>query len=287
MSFSDFGRSAISGLSPTAPTPPSGVSKRRNVRRSSDPLPPRSGSDGRRRSKNNREVGVSKPSAIGSKSSQRRRSDGCAIANRRRDGTNSLEIQRGVRPKLDHIQCPVSQKRIMDDVLTVQGDESRIGDSLASTSYSSSIPSQDSSNDSGDSDTYSESDIGLNHTDNSRTEIRQRQRRSNKSRSTSQLDGRKSRRRETGGSSHLLTSPPRQSRRLPKHYNNVSGPEVREQSSHKHSQKHQDLDFKIPDKKQNKSTNRHQNKTSGSGLLPHDTTIIGSHKKTTASMPMK
>lgn len=245
-------------------------------------MPPRTGSDGRRKSKSSRDNGVSKPSAMGSRSSQRRRSDSGASSNQRRNDTNSLEIQRGVRPKLDHIQCPVSQKRIMDDVLTVQGDESHIDGSLASTSYSSSIQSNDSSNGSSNSSDFSESDIGLNHTDKNRAEMRRRQNKSSRSRNTNNLEGRKSRRREIVGNSHLPTPPaPRQPRRLPKYYNNVINAKVRDQSSDKHSQKHQDFDDKILEKKQSKSTNRRQNQTSGASKL---TTEIAQFKKMVADL---
>ena len=272
MSFSDFGRSAMTAHSTTeAVASPSGVSKSRNVRRSSDPMPPRLTVDGRRRTKSSRETGVPKPSTLGSQSSRRRRSDGGAVAGDRTNSTKSLEIYRGVRPKLDHIQCPVTKKTLMDDVLTVQGDEGTIDASLASTSISSSTTNHDKRYDDDSVNQYSDSDIGLNHACSSREEVIRRKHRSSRNRSStsnrsaSYVDGRKGARQEMEGSSHLPDSSKRRQRRMPKHYTSIS--ETTDQTTNEHIHKRRDSKVKVPDKKQSRNTSRRRNQASGSGKL--------------------
>ena len=203
MSFSDFGRSAMTAA--VTNPPPSGVSKARNIRRSSDPLPPRRSGmaknaerptrpDGRRRANSSRDLrGTPNSPAPGSQTSNRRRSEGSV--------KNTLEIQRGVRPRLNNIQCPVTKKALMDDVLTVQGDDGYIDTSLASTSVSSSTTNHDHSYDDDSTDQYSESDAGLSYGTNQDNSIRGNDRRKWNG-VGSYIDGRK---------------------RLPKHYNNIPG----------------------------------------------------------------
>jgi len=124
----------------------------------------------------------------------------------------------------------------MDDVLTVQGDDSCIDASLASTSISSNTTNNDPSYDDDDSDDqYSDSDIGLNQSASREESSRRRHvnidRHTNSRRNGSYLDGRKGERRERGSerNSRLSKTSKQRRRRLPKHYNNV--PETAADSS--------------------------------------------------------
>ena len=160
----------------------------------------------------------------------RRRSDGGVVDNRKVPHANALEISRGVRPRLDHIQCPVTEKTLMDDVLTVQsgGNETYTDASLASTSMSSSTSNRDHStvandDDSESTDHYSDSDSGLNPADRHNTASNRSHRMSSSDkhrRSNSYLDGRKSiqpNRKDLEEDSQSLHN----RRRLPKHYNTI------------------------------------------------------------------
>jgi len=250
----------MSARSPPAAMPsPTGVRKSRNVRLSSDPLPPRRSGvdgtriDGRRRTKSSRDVEVPKPSVLGSESSRRRRSDGGAIANHRSTSKKSLEIQRGVRPQLNHIQHPVTKKPLMDDVLTVQGDDVCNDASLASTSISSSTTNHDPSYDDDDSSVdFSESDIGLNHGDYHEEVSRRKHRSGNSHRSANYLNARKGTRPENDVSSQFSNSPKRRQRRLPKHYKNIPETSDDRGRSAKHTSNRRDS--KDADTKKSRST---------------------------------
>lgn len=286
MSFSDFGRSAMAALSPPAAMPsPTGVSKSRNVRRSSDPLPPRRSGvdetriDGRRRTKSSRDFDVPKPSVLGSESSRRRRSDGGAIANQRSTSKKNLEIQRGVRPQLNHIQHPVTKKRLMDDVLTVQGDDVCNDASLASTSISSSTTNHDPSYDDDDSSAdFSESDIGLNHSDYREEADRRKHRSSNSHRSANYINAKKGARRETDVSSQFSTSPKRRPRRLPKHYKNIPETSDDRGRSSKHTNHR---DSKDAEKKQSRSKSASRKNPSNASKL---STEVAQFKKMVADL---
>ncbi len=262
----------MAAVSLSAPSPaPFGASKNRNGRRSSDPLPPRRSGldgkdgtrialDGRQRTKSSRDFEVPKPSVLGSDSSRRRRSDGGAVAHHRNTSKNTLEIQRGVRPQLDQIQCPVTKKTLMDDVLTVQGDDGCNDASLASTSISSSTTNDDPSHGDDSTAEYSDSDIGLNHSDfhdqtSKRKHEKNRNRTSNSHRASNYVDGRKAIRaeRETDKSLYLSNSPNRRQRRLPKHYNNIPETMSDRGRSAKHTNSHRDSRSKDSDKKQSRS----------------------------------
>jgi len=216
--------------------------------------------DGRRRTNSSRDFEVPKPSLLGSESSRRRRSDGGAIARHQNTSKNTLEIQRGVRPQLNQIQCPVTKKTLMDDILTVQGDDGCNDASLASTSISSSTTNDDPSYDDDSTAQYSDSDIGLNHSDfrdqpSRRKHGSNRNRSSNAHRSSNHVDGRKGTRaqRETGTSSDLPNSPNRRQRRLPKHYNNIPERAADRGRSAKHTSSRSDSRAKDSDKKKSRS----------------------------------
>jgi len=235
--------------------------------------------DGRRKAKNNRNLGGEdqKPPLLGSQSSRRRRSDGGAIVGQKGTNKNTLEIHRGVRPRLDHIQCPVTKKTLMDDVLTVQGDDGYIDASMVSTSNSTSTTSHDYSYDDDDDDSvdnYSDSDIGLNHSAG-RNEGSRRQHRSSRNkninahRNINNLDGRKGERleRDFERDPHTRNTSQHQRRRLPKHYNNI--PEAsadRRRNNTRSNPSHNSLSkTKGSEKKQNNNNNTsHQNRTSAS-----------------------
>jgi t-SNARE complex subunit (syntaxin)/uncharacterized Zn-binding protein involved in type VI secretion len=124
----------------------------------------------------------------------------------------------------------------MDDVLTVQGDDSCIDASLASTSISSNTTNNDPSYDDESDDQYSDSDIGLNQSASReeasrRRHANSRDRNTNSRRNGSYLNGRKgeSRERESEKNSRLSKTSKQRRRRLPKHYNNV--PEAAADSS--------------------------------------------------------
>ncbi|VEU40488.1 unnamed protein product [Pseudo-nitzschia multistriata] len=107
MSFSDLGRQAISAFSSPPPAAIRGSSRRRKSE----------GSDVGRFDKHKHH----KPPTA-----SRRQSDGGAVVvSRQRDWKTS----RGVRPRLDHLQCPVTQKNLLGHD---QGNDA----SLASTSIS-------------------------------------------------------------------------------------------------------------------------------------------------------
>jgi t-SNARE complex subunit (syntaxin) len=233
--------------------------------------------DDRRRAKSNRNLGGEdpKPPLLGSQSSRRRRSDGGAIVGHRVANKNTLEIYRGVRPRLDHIQCPVTKKTLMDDVLTVQGDDGYIDASMASTSNSTSTTSHDHIYDDDDNvDTYSDSDIGLNHSA-SRDEASRRQHRSSRNRNinahrnSNNLDGRKGERleRELERDSHTCNTSQQRQRRLPKHYTNIpeAAADRGRNTMHTNQSRHSLSKMKGSEKKQNNNNNTsHQKRTSAS-----------------------
>lgn len=214
----------MAALSPrVAAAPPSGVSKSRKARRSSDPLPNKNdvttktkSLNGRRRTNSSRHIeesGGGIDAAFDDSYSTKK---------------NMLEIQRGVRPRLNDIRCPVTKKTLMED----------FDASLASTSISSST-TDDHGDDS--EDEYSESDIGLNHSHSisleEKASLRNDKRKNNRSSNvhgkSSYLKGRKgdgrternldgdSRRAATSSNNNNNTQQSR--RRMPKHYNNLPG----------------------------------------------------------------
>lgn len=287
MSFSDFGRNAIAALSTTVSiteTQPSGVENSRNCRRSSDPMP-------QRRSREKTTVTTAKTlnRRRGSDASQgmdrayRRRSDGGCITDRKGMHKNVLEIQRGVRPRLDYIQCPVTQKTLMDDVLTVQsGDNDKFMDtsSLASTSISSTNHGySDDANEDDSEDTDQYINVRLNHLAsqdeaNSRNHVRSN---SNKhGRNSSYLDGRKIGLQDQEGLEEDFNSYntlQKQRRRRPKHYNKFSEAETYGGRTNTHSKHRHDSPSKLkrvetPPKKSKDLRQQSQLQSSHSSKLP-------------------
>jgi hypothetical protein len=264
--------------------------------------------DGRRSAKSSWNLGGEdqKPPLLG-QSSRRRRSDGGAIVGQKDTNKNNLEIYRGVRPRLDHIQCPVTKKILMDDVLTVQGDDGYIDASMASTSNSTSTTSHDYSYDNNDDDgdddsveTYSYSDIGLNRDEGSRRKHRiSGNKNINAHRNINNLDDRKDERleRDLERDSHTRNNLQHQRRRLPKHYNNI--PEATTDRGRNNTRSNQSRNSlsktKGSEKKQNNNTNpSHQNRTSASPSSKISTEIaqfqkmvadLESLSKTSASSP--
>jgi len=289
MSFSDFGRTAIAALSSAVPLtqtpPPSGVQKSRNVRRASDPMPPRRAAGGKKkppaasRGSRSRSDGGRR----GAREGNRRRSDGGAIASFEGSSQpNPLEISRGVRPRLDNIQCPVTEKTLMDDVLTVLSGGNEV--SLASTSYSSATSNRDHSStavanddsDSEDTDRHSYSDSGLNPSDRhdeSNSRSHRRRSSSNKHRrSNSHLNGRKD---VLQNQENLEEDPQSRNsrhdrrRRLPRHYNTIPDAEAHGSRNTTHSKHRHDSSSKRNRSKSkegihNSNETRHPNRSKSS-----------------------
>ncbi|OEU23482.1 hypothetical protein FRACYDRAFT_233650 [Fragilariopsis cylindrus CCMP1102] len=241
MSFSDFGRHAIAALKKNTGTVSSQQqtqTKRNNHRCSSDStlttpsrVPSQLQSQSRRKSTTsssgndevrNRSTSSRPPSSSSSSSSCRRRSDGGAIP------LHDHHIHRGVRPRLNHLQCPVTEKPLMDDV----GNSNSNDASLASTTSISTEGDYDYDDDGWSKDDDDDDDGSYSIRLNKSTSLDQMN-----SVEEEDIEQRQSQRRRRRQSEHPPSKQQQQNqnqqrRRLPNHYKNISQPQSQKDRTH-------------------------------------------------------